>query len=104
MLEAIGAGSSQQMGGQKDWADRWLESEEHQANQREIEVLKRSSSAQRLDDPESDHVRATSCELVHVLEKMIFEKVKELTKSYTFQPKNMIIYLLFKMRPRPGFS
>jgi len=45
MLEAIGGGSQRQMGGDKDWADRWLESEEHQENKREIQLLNAESSA-----------------------------------------------------------
>lgn len=45
MLEAIGGGSQRQMGGDKDWADRWLESEEHQENKREIQILNKESSA-----------------------------------------------------------
>ncbi|KAA1138815.1 hypothetical protein PGTUg99_015044 [Puccinia graminis f. sp. tritici] len=45
MLEAIGGGSTRQMGGDKDWADRWLESEEHQENKREIQLLNKDSSA-----------------------------------------------------------
>ncbi|KAI9625129.1 hypothetical protein KEM48_008528 [Puccinia striiformis f. sp. tritici PST-130] len=34
MLEAIGGGAQRQLGGDKDWADRWLESAEHQENKR----------------------------------------------------------------------
>ncbi|PLW16746.1 hypothetical protein PCANC_12305 [Puccinia coronata f. sp. avenae] len=45
MLEAIGGGTQRQMGGDKDWADRWLESEEHQENKREIEMLNKESIA-----------------------------------------------------------
>ncbi|KAH9815155.1 CDR ABC transporter-domain-containing protein [Melampsora americana] len=41
MLEAIGAGTSRQMGGKKDWADHWVDSEEHAENKREIERLKK---------------------------------------------------------------
>ncbi|EGF98878.1 uncharacterized protein MELLADRAFT_40565, partial [Melampsora larici-populina 98AG31] len=48
MLEAIGAGNSRQMGGKKDWADRWLDSEEHAENKREIERLKQVS----ISDPD----------------------------------------------------
>ncbi|KAI9613839.1 hypothetical protein H4Q26_009689 [Puccinia striiformis f. sp. tritici PST-130] len=44
MLEAIGGGAQRQMGGDKDWADRWLESEEHQENKREILLLNKTSS------------------------------------------------------------
>ncbi|KAG0143497.1 hypothetical protein CROQUDRAFT_81007 [Cronartium quercuum f. sp. fusiforme G11] len=51
MLEAIGAGTSVQMGGEKDWADRWLESEEHAENLREIERLKVESLAQTTEGP-----------------------------------------------------
>ncbi|KAA1076269.1 hypothetical protein PGT21_036470 [Puccinia graminis f. sp. tritici] len=36
MLEAIGAGNSSPMGGSKDWADRWLESPEHEENKQQI--------------------------------------------------------------------
>jgi ABC-type multidrug transport system ATPase subunit len=45
MLEAIGGGAQRQMGGDKDWADRWLESEEHQENKREIQILGEETSA-----------------------------------------------------------
>ncbi|KAH9815156.1 pleiotropic drug resistance ABC transporter [Melampsora americana] len=45
MLEAIGAGNSRQMGGKKDWADRWADSEEHAENKREIARLKEESLA-----------------------------------------------------------
>lgn len=45
MIEAIGAGTARQMGGSKDWADRWAESEEHAKNQREISALKQDSQA-----------------------------------------------------------
>ncbi|KAG0143493.1 hypothetical protein CROQUDRAFT_48718 [Cronartium quercuum f. sp. fusiforme G11] len=51
MLEAIGAGTSVQMGGEKDWAERWLESEEHAENLREIERLKVDSLVQTTDGP-----------------------------------------------------
>lgn len=40
MLEAIGAGTTAQLGGPKDWADRWEESGEHADNIREIQRLK----------------------------------------------------------------
>lgn len=40
MLEAIGAGTARQMGGSKDWADRWVDSPEHAENKREIQRLK----------------------------------------------------------------
>ncbi|CAH7677570.1 ABC-2 type transporter-domain-containing protein [Phakopsora pachyrhizi] len=40
MLEAVGAGTARQMGGDKDWADRWLDSEEHEENKRTIASLK----------------------------------------------------------------
>lgn len=60
MLEAVGAGSSKQMGGRKDWADRWIDSEEHAANKREIEALKQLSSAQKADSSETA-VLVTSC-------------------------------------------
>ncbi|WAQ82669.1 hypothetical protein PtA15_3A32 [Puccinia triticina] len=43
MLEAIGAGTSAQHGGTKDWADRWVESLEHAENMREIKRLKEES-------------------------------------------------------------
>ncbi|KAI9610863.1 hypothetical protein H4Q26_008707 [Puccinia striiformis f. sp. tritici PST-130] len=43
MLEAIGAGTSPQYGGTKDWADRWTESSEHVENMREIKRLKEES-------------------------------------------------------------
>jgi ABC-type multidrug transport system ATPase subunit len=43
MLEAIGAGTSAQYGGTKDWADRWVESLEHTENMREIKRLKEES-------------------------------------------------------------
>ncbi|CAH7682783.1 pleiotropic drug resistance ABC transporter [Phakopsora pachyrhizi] len=39
MLEAIGGGNSRQMGGKKDWADRWADSHEHAENKREIEEI-----------------------------------------------------------------
>ncbi|CAH7685993.1 ABC-2 type transporter-domain-containing protein [Phakopsora pachyrhizi] len=44
MLEAIGGGTSSPMGGDKDWADRWLESPEHGENCREIERLNEESA------------------------------------------------------------
>ncbi|PLW16743.1 hypothetical protein PCANC_12308 [Puccinia coronata f. sp. avenae] len=47
MLEAIGAGTSVQYGGQKDWADRWVESLEHAENLREIKRLKEQSLRER---------------------------------------------------------
>ncbi|CAH7685999.1 ABC-2 type transporter-domain-containing protein [Phakopsora pachyrhizi] len=53
MLEAIGGGSSSPMGGDKDWADRWLESPEHAENCREIERLNEESArlfANEVDD------------------------------------------------------
>ncbi|WAR53515.1 hypothetical protein PtB15_3B23 [Puccinia triticina] len=40
MLEAIGSGNSAPMGGSKDWADRWLESPEHEENKRQITLFK----------------------------------------------------------------
>ncbi|MBW0485131.1 hypothetical protein O181_024846 [Austropuccinia psidii MF-1] len=43
MLEAVGAGSGAALGGSKDWADRWLESPEHEENKREILRLKEAS-------------------------------------------------------------
>lgn len=51
MLEAIGAGTSRQMGGKKDWADRWIDSEEHAENKREIERLKRESLSKSDEGP-----------------------------------------------------
>ncbi|EGG01152.1 uncharacterized protein MELLADRAFT_92660 [Melampsora larici-populina 98AG31] len=48
MLEAMGAGNGRQMGGDKDWADRWLDSEEHAENQREILRLKEEALADPL--------------------------------------------------------
>ncbi|CAH7685997.1 ABC-2 type transporter-domain-containing protein [Phakopsora pachyrhizi] len=53
MLEAIGGGTSSPMGGDKDWADRWLESPEHAENCREIERLNEESArlfANEVDD------------------------------------------------------
>lgn len=58
MLEAIGAGTARQLGGSKDWADRWAESEEHHENKREILRLKQESQA--IKDEETV-VLATSC-------------------------------------------
>ncbi|KAI9610870.1 hypothetical protein H4Q26_008714 [Puccinia striiformis f. sp. tritici PST-130] len=46
MLEAIGGGAQRQLGGDKDWADRWLESAEHQENKRKILLLNKTSCAQ----------------------------------------------------------
>ncbi|MBW0485660.1 hypothetical protein O181_025375 [Austropuccinia psidii MF-1] len=46
MLEAIGAGSGTALGGPKDWADRWLESPEHEENKLEILRLKDASLKQ----------------------------------------------------------
>ncbi|KNE98927.1 hypothetical protein PSTG_07772 [Puccinia striiformis f. sp. tritici PST-78] len=43
MLEAIGSGNSKPMGGSKDWADRWLESPEHEENKRQITLLKEAA-------------------------------------------------------------
>ncbi|KAG0141461.1 hypothetical protein CROQUDRAFT_68265 [Cronartium quercuum f. sp. fusiforme G11] len=51
MLEAIGAGTARQMGGKKDWADRWLESDEHAENLRVIRQLKEESSAKGDEGP-----------------------------------------------------
>jgi ABC-type multidrug transport system ATPase subunit len=59
MLEAIGGGSARQMGGDKDWADRWLESEEHQENKREIQLLNKDSSAH--DEANHSGPAATQC-------------------------------------------
>lgn len=50
MLEAIGAGNSPPMGGNKDWADRWLESPEHEENKREILRLKEESQRQHVSE------------------------------------------------------
>lgn len=58
MLEAIGGGTNPQMGGKKDWADRWLESEEHAQNIREIQRLKEESLAKTDEGPVEV---ATSC-------------------------------------------
>lgn len=63
MLEAVGAGTTKQMGGDKDWADRWLDSEEHQANIEEIHRLKakgiNSTEANKLNNESLQPV--TSC-------------------------------------------
>lgn len=56
MLEAIGAGTQRPMGGDKDWADRWLESQEHEDNKREIALLNKESLTQDLTDVNSDPV------------------------------------------------
>lgn len=65
MLEAVGAGTAKQMGGDKDWADRWLDSEEHQNNIKEIGLLKALDPATMSDEPnQTEPVRATSCEFV----------------------------------------
>ncbi|KAH9818486.1 ABC-2 type transporter-domain-containing protein [Melampsora americana] len=60
MLEVIGAGTGKQMGGGKDWADRWLESEEHQANIKEIQCLKKVEQKPMDGDDQADVTRATS--------------------------------------------
>ncbi|KAH9469685.1 hypothetical protein Pst134EA_006966 [Puccinia striiformis f. sp. tritici] len=50
MLEAIGAGNSPPMGGSKDWADRWLDSPEHEENMRVIICLKEESMSANPDN------------------------------------------------------
>lgn len=61
MLEAIGAGSSEQaMGGPQDWADRWLESPEHAANLAQIQKLKEQSV--NLDESSQLDSAETVCE------------------------------------------
>ncbi|MBW0489555.1 hypothetical protein O181_029270, partial [Austropuccinia psidii MF-1] len=52
MLEAIGAGSGAAIGGPKDWADRWLESPEHEENKREILRLKAALSEEPAEGDE----------------------------------------------------
>jgi hypothetical protein len=47
MLEAIGAGSKRRVGN-KDWADRWLESEEFNQVKREIKEI--NQEAQKKED------------------------------------------------------
>lgn len=55
MLEAIGAGNSAPMGGSKDWADRWLDSPEHEENKREITRLKQEALSNARGLGEEDH-------------------------------------------------
>jgi len=52
MLEAIGSGNAAPMGGSKDWADRWLESPEHEENKRQIIRFKEESLR---ENPQDDH-------------------------------------------------
>lgn len=62
MLEAVGAGTEKQMGGDKDWADRWQDSDEHQSNIKEIQRLKAEGlQASDLEAQEGDLPLATSC-------------------------------------------
>ncbi|GAA6042344.1 hypothetical protein JCM8097_003859 [Rhodosporidiobolus ruineniae] len=60
MLEAIGAGSSRQVG-KKDWADRWNESHEFETVKHEIAQLKEEGLAiPERDDPSLQREYATS--------------------------------------------
>lgn len=62
MLEAVGAGTAKQMGGDKDWADRWLESKEHEENIKEIQRLKTEGlEASARETEAGDSRKATSC-------------------------------------------
>lgn len=50
MLEAIGAGSRRRVGN-KDWADRWAESPDHEENKREILRIKEEALASHDEGP-----------------------------------------------------
>ena len=59
MLEAIGAGSKRRVG-DKDWADRWVESQEFEQVKREIEEINRDAmSKEDAVDPEASKTYAT---------------------------------------------
>jgi hypothetical protein len=60
MLEAIGSGNSAPMGGNKDWADRWLESPEHEENKQQI--IKFKEEALREHPELDDGHKELSCE------------------------------------------
>ncbi|KAH9823546.1 ABC-2 type transporter-domain-containing protein [Melampsora americana] len=60
ILEAIGSGNSRPMGGDKDWADRWLESVEHTENKQEILRLKQASLEDLLQTSDEKAIRCTS--------------------------------------------
>ncbi|PLW16757.1 hypothetical protein PCANC_12310 [Puccinia coronata f. sp. avenae] len=61
MLEAIGSGNSAPMGGNKDWADRWLESSEHEENKQQIIKFKEEALREHpeLDDGQKELSYAT---------------------------------------------
>lgn len=59
MLEAVGAGSSKQIGA-KDWADIWLDSDELAAVKREIEHIKEEGLATPEDLDPSLHLECAS--------------------------------------------
>jgi hypothetical protein len=59
MLEAIGAGNSSPMGGNKDWADRWLESPEHEENKQQI--IRFKEEALKVNPHNSDEAKELRC-------------------------------------------
>ncbi|EGG01226.1 uncharacterized protein MELLADRAFT_39264 [Melampsora larici-populina 98AG31] len=71
MLEAIGSGNSRPMGGDKDWADRWLESEEHAENKQEIVRLKQESL---LDPSQHSEEKATNCSSFFLLLRIVAKR------------------------------
>jgi ATP-binding cassette, subfamily G (WHITE), member 2, SNQ2 len=55
MLDAVGAGTQKQLGGDKDWADRWADSEECAQMRRDIEEINRDAlKHEEAHDPEAD--------------------------------------------------
>jgi hypothetical protein len=60
MLDAIGAGTQKQLGGDKDWADRWADSDECEQIKREIQEINREALKHEEEhDPEADKEYST---------------------------------------------
>ncbi|MBW0486549.1 hypothetical protein O181_026264 [Austropuccinia psidii MF-1] len=62
MLEAIARDTWRQVGGKTDWADRWLESPEHEENKRMIAALNGEIKHNQKDRPQQLETVATQCQ------------------------------------------